>query len=197
MSTLIRHVLGPIAALFLSAFGVTAAGANTIESAATDIPLYFTIPASIDLNFDNVDDFTVALEPLGGSTLIGHGSLNLSLTSGNVTRFGPDVLIGPSLNFSSAGGIDTGTWVSAGGGYFGFNFQHNDTTAYGWAHILITGGGAGASITGWAFDTSGASILTGATVSAVPEPSTYAAILGACALGFVAWRKHRRPRSHP
>lgn len=33
------------------------------------------------------------------------------------------------------------------------------------------------------------------TAAAVPEPSTYAAILGACALGFVAWRRRFAIRS--
>jgi len=32
---------------------------------------------------------------------------------------------------------------------------------------------------------------TGSTSSAVPEPSTYAALAGLCALGFAAWRRRR------
>lgn len=51
----------------------------------------------------------------------------------------------------------------------------------------------GSLSSGLAWDTS--ALYTTGTLSvitsAVPEPSTYAAILGACALGFVAWRKRR------
>ncbi|WP_221031491.1 PEP-CTERM sorting domain-containing protein [Actomonas aquatica] len=37
--------------------------------------------------------------------------------------------------------------------------------------------------------------ITGAPLSAVPEPSTYAALLGACALGLAAWRRRQQPRA--
>lgn len=35
--------------------------------------------------------------------------------------------------------------------------------------------------------------LTGTGLTAVPEPSTYAAIAGAHALGLTAWRRRSRP----
>lgn len=39
------------------------------------------------------------------------------------------------------------------------------------------------------------SVVAGAAVSAVPEPSTYAAIAGAAALGLAAWRRRTRDRA--
>lgn len=51
-------------------------------------------------------------------------------------------------------------------------------------------GGSGAAA---AFTVTAISIGT----SAVPEPSTYAAIFGACALGFAAWRRRRSNSQSP
>ena len=95
-----------------------------------------------------------------------------------------------------------GTAFQPGGmNYLGFRFQNESTGAqnYGWLLISSsagTGTGLGfpASILGYAYENTGASILAGQTVAApVPEPSTYAmfGLAFAGAAGLSAWRRRR------
>lgn len=44
-------------------------------------------------------------------------------------------------------------------------------------------------LTEWAFDTTGAPILAGSTLSAVPEPSIFGLIAGAAGFGFLVIRR--------
>ncbi len=58
----------------------------------------------------------------------------------------------------------------------------SDVIAVRWAQPIDSGGGA---------DFAGFDNVTLSYVSAIPEPSTYAALLGVGALGFAAWRRRR------
>ncbi len=70
-------------------------------------------------------------------------------------------------------------------------FDSSNNPLYGW--IRVSGGptlGFPATIVDWAYEDSGAGILTGATV--VPEPSSVAlGCLAAGAAGLAAWRKRK------
>ncbi len=74
--------------------------------------------------------------------------------------------------------------------FMGVQFRDaNNDVLYGW--IRITGGptqGFPATVVDWAYENSGAGILTGA----VPEPSSLAlGCLAAGATGLAAWRKRK------
>jgi hypothetical protein len=76
--------------------------------------------------------------------------------------------------------------------FMGIEFANaSDQELYGW--IRITGGGTTgipATIVDWAYDDSGAGILTGA--GTIPEPSSFAlGCLAAGAFGLAAWRKRK------
>jgi hypothetical protein len=86
-------------------------------------------------------------------------------------------------------------------GFLGIHTANGD---YGWIDVQVVSNGANSSsgytttIYGWAYDNSGASILAGATASAVPEPTTLSLFgLGALALGARGLRnlKSRRKQS--
>ena len=76
--------------------------------------------------------------------------------------------------------------------FMGVEFLNaSNNPLFGW--IRITGGptqGFPATIVDWAYDDSGAGILTGAGI--VPEPSSLAlGCLAAGAAGLIAWRKRK------
>jgi hypothetical protein len=117
-----------------------------------------------------------------------HGfSPNLSLGApidGSHASFGGAALI--YLNDSN-----DANWAPGSSGYLGFSFIDGAVTDYGWARVSFN---ADFSVTlhDFAYEASGASILAGDTgVSAIPEPSTYAAFVGLIA-GAVALNNRRR-----
>lgn len=84
--------------------------------------------------------------------------------------------------------IQTGTYSSGAG----FTLEN---TYYGWLNLGVDTSSSSSTLRvyGWAFESSsGTAILTGAGATAVPEPSTYAAIFGVLVLGFAGWRKYRQ-----
>lgn len=121
----------------------------------------------------------------------------LTLNSGAIFDFG----LGTAGDYIEVSGTLTG---AAGTGGVTFNFADAGDFAAGETYQLIDATGAtllsgfdvtdftGTGLTGYtyAFDFSG-SVLS-VTASAIPEPSTCAAILGLGALGLVAWRRQKR-----
>ena len=84
--------------------------------------------------------------------------------------------------------------------YIGFQFKPDSTVLYGWADVTLTETEDDTygtfTVNRWAYDDTGASILTGQTVAApVPEPATYALGLGALALGAAGLRRRRQARA--
>lgn len=79
-------------------------------------------------------------------------------------------------------------WSHTAGTYYATITNGSETTG-DWStsmqFLSSTNGGA-------SWSSSGFYAKFALTATAVPEPSTYAAILGACALGFVAWRRRRQ-----
>ncbi|MBI1175808.1 PEP-CTERM sorting domain-containing protein [bacterium] len=73
--------------------------------------------------------------------------------------------------------------------YFGFNFEVEGETHYGWALFDVTAGGITSFLEEYAYNTTpGASIF----VAQVPEPSTWILLIGGSAL-FMAFHRSRRP----
>ncbi|MEJ0088526.1 MAG: PEP-CTERM sorting domain-containing protein [Limisphaerales bacterium] len=98
-----------------------------------------------------------------------------------------------STFFSSAQSAATPAWRAGTDAYLGVRFVNSSTLAvnYGWVHLTTTGTtGFPATIVGYAYENTGASILAG-QVSPVPEPSTYA-LLGMMATGAFAVRRWRK-----
>jgi hypothetical protein len=89
------------------------------------------------------------------------------------------------------------SFISGASSFMGFQFKPGSTVLYGWANVTLTRGGNFGTFTinSWAYDDTGASILTGQTVAAVPEPASYAVGLGALALGAAALRRRRQARA--
>jgi hypothetical protein len=75
-------------------------------------------------------------------------------------------------------------------GFIGIEFELADGLHYGYFDIVLSGDAAGAALLGWAYDSRpGAPILAGA----VPEPSTWALLVGGGVL-MVCFRPKRSGR---
>jgi fibronectin-binding autotransporter adhesin len=123
----------------------------------------------------------------GGLTLDTGSILNFQLgTVSDLIRVSGGTLTGPigtggvTLNFSDSGGFTAGTYtlINYTSATLG-NFESGD--------FII-----GSSISGYTYDLALAGDTLQLTASAIPEPGTYAAIFGALALGFAAYRRRRR-----
>ncbi|MBS0630318.1 MAG: PEP-CTERM sorting domain-containing protein [Verrucomicrobia bacterium] len=76
--------------------------------------------------------------------------------------------------------------------YYAFAYQADGGPYYGWMELNFNADRSAGTLVQWAYNSvSGASITAGQT-SAIPEPATYAALLGAVAAGAAIWRKRRR-----
>lgn len=129
----------------------------------------------------------------------GAGSPNGGVAS---TTTGPylDLAVGSVISSSSifslsANGAnnETAAFLTAGTHTLGFKFLNESTSAVNYGYLTLTTGAGGfpATITGYAYENSGASI----TVTAVPEPETALMFsVGALALGAANLRRLRRER---
>ena len=129
----------------------------------------------------------------------------LRSAGGKLQGLGANVPISVAKTFSpnafsvfKSGNIQNAVnFVSGASTYIGFQFNPSGSQVlYGWANVTLTNGGSFGTFTinSWAYDNTGASILTGQT-SAVPEPATSAVGLGALALGAAALRRRRQARA--
>lgn len=105
-----------------------------------------------------------------------------------------------SGQFEEFPGISPGYNVSIPDGYtgvFGFSFDNNGTTNYGVARFRLDDMHDGLSpvgtfsIVNWAYEDSGAAI-SGSSLGAVPEPSTFAIFLGCLAAGGASRRRRKQ-----
>lgn len=76
--------------------------------------------------------------------------------------------------------------------YLGFQFQPDGSTGtvFGWMKVTLTNNLAGALIHDWAYESSGGSIIAGAT--AIPEPGTVTLLLGGISMLVVYAIKRKR-----
>lgn len=104
---------------------------------------------------------------------------------------GTDIGPAPGSYFRPGGGTNVGDQVSLGAAnLFGVQFTNESTgtTNYAWVEITFGGSASDRTITGWAYETSGASVMAGV----VPEPGTYALMLaGLAAVGGMAARRRK------
>ncbi|MCH2141340.1 MAG: hypothetical protein MK100_09980 [Phycisphaerales bacterium] len=75
--------------------------------------------------------------------------------------------------------------------FFGFELETNSgDTVYGWADFSVSSDGLTLTLHGWAYDTTGGSILAGQTEASTPVPGIGG--LGALALGAAGMRRKRK-----
>ena len=131
-------------------------------------------------------------EEFHGSVL-NSGSFTMKLNAGDSIDSTSGVYTGNSSTYLwKAVGGGEGSWAPGTTGYAGIQFIDSVTTQtnYGW--VLITYGlDKSVTLVNFAYDTTGASILTGA----IPEPSSWALILAGGALSAAACRKRRKARA--
>jgi len=155
----------------------TLAGDVTFNSGATLAPSDFTGSAPGTLTFTGgltLADGTALDFQLGTTSdliLVSGGTLTGSASAGGIT-----------LNFSDAGGFAADTT------YILFDFTGADLTSFDLSDFTL-----GSTLAGYDYslDFSGSSLQLTATTSAVPEPSTYAALAGLAALGLGLLRRRR------
>jgi autotransporter-associated beta strand protein len=126
--------------------------------------------------------FTQGLTLNTGSILnfeLGTTSDLIRVTGGTLT--GPGTVGGVTLNLSDSGGFAPGTYILI-----------NYTTATGTSQFGADSFALGTTIPGYTYNLALSGNTLQLTASAIPEPSTYAAILGAAALGLAVYRKRRQ-----
>lgn len=154
-------------------------GATTIESGGALGPLSTLTPGTLTFS--------------GGLTLLAGSSVGFqlgTLSSDKIVITGGQ-LAGPAsgtitLNLYAPGSVDSGAF--AAGTYTLFNFSTGGTTTSSFDVSDFT---LGTTISGYTYDLSISGNTLQLTASAIPEPSTYAAIFGALALAGAVWRRRR------
>ena len=168
-------------------------------------PVSIAVPNTFGgIYLDLVTDAS-STSPISGYDVNPYGSGGLSFYlpsgSGGVTQDGTNLTvlssfdyIGPLSTFLTGIPADPGFRAGETSGYLGLEFLNETTgaTDYGWVRINTTGTtGFPATITGFAYDNTGAAIFAGA----VPEPGTSAALtFGALALGAAGVRRWKQGR---
>jgi len=175
---------GTVGALTIASGGSLAPGNSpgTLSAGAT------TFAGGGAFNWElNSTAGTAGADP-GWDLLSISGALNLTATSGNpftinLTSLTLGNVAGEVSDFSASANYAF-TFVTTTGGISGFATEafDLDTSAF---QNPFTGN--------WSIAQSGNNLTLNYTgMSAIPEPSTYAAWAGAVALGFAAWQKRRR-----
>tara|TARA_R110002111_G_scaffold52649_2_gene91815 strand:- start:70 stop:651 length:582 start_codon:yes stop_codon:yes gene_type:complete len=121
---------------------------------------------------------------------------------GNVLFSDSEVSVDDTINntvsiVNNSGWGIVGTATPAKKYYYAFSYNpsgDNLTYMYGWLSFTKTSSTTELTFHEWAYNNvAGESITVGQT-SAVPEPATYAGLLGLTALGFVYFRRQRQNR---
>lgn len=153
-------------------------GAGISGSNATD---RYTATGWNSASLDANDYFTWTITPTGGATL----NLTSFVYTGQASGTGPTTFSFRTSADSFSTGLGTATATGAtitltGGAFQGLS-SALEFRLYGWGASSASGT---FSVNDFTFNGS---------VSAIPEPSTYAALAGASALGLSIWRRRRRP----
>lgn len=154
--------------------GAPATFASGAHLAPGDLTGTLTFSAGLTLATGSILDFA-----------LGTASDRIALSGGSLT--GPGSVGGVTLNLSDSGGFTAGTYTL-------INYT-SATLPSGYAADSFA---LGTTIAGYTYNLSlsGNSLVLSA-VSAIPEPSTYAALAGAAALALAASRRKNNPRARP
>ena len=133
-----------------------------------------------------------------GTPAASSGGVASAVSGGTYTDLPVGSVISSSSIFSaSSGGGGPGATINfqtAGTHILGFRFFNEGTSAVNYGYMTIENGpsaGFPATVTGWVYENSGAAI------SVVPEPSSFALLsLGALFIGAASLRRTRRQAGH-
>ena len=121
--------------------------------------------------------------------------VDVSATPNVLDKLSSGVAIGSSSSFNGSSliaGFGEGLWNRGDDAYFGFEFNPSGSLVlYGWGHLVRSATGTDTvTLTQYAYDNTGAAILTGATgVTPVPEPADYAFASGVGLLALAGGRR--------
>ena len=179
---------GNLAGTSSLAFNTTSASTNSGASGGNNAAVRTVASASLSPSSSTYFEFTVT--PANGHQISATGLTLGSRSAGT----GPTTLslFSSVDSFSSAlGSIVTSTnstWTSVTLSSFSVAAAANTPVTF-----RLYGAPSGTTTSAnWRVDDLSFSV---SAISAIPEPSTYAALAGAAALGGAAWRRRRRPRS--
>jgi autotransporter-associated beta strand protein len=133
--------------------------------------------------------FTNGLTLTQGAILdfqLGTTSDLIRVSGGTLT--GPGVVGGVTINLSDAGGFGS---VAEGTPFTVINFSGASTASFATTYFTLGTVIPGTNAADYVFGLSGSTLTLTYGVSAIPEPSTYAALFGALALGLAAWRRRK------
>jgi len=186
------------------AFNSSLTGASTITGFQSSDTL--TVNGAITNNSSATQGFLLPI--FAGASATWSGSLtygsNVGIGANQITLAGTNAFSGLNLNFDITNTSTYGNFIVSGTATFTSNVHININSSYvfvGGETFDFTSGSFGSATIGtlptltaglsWntsSFISSG--VLS--VVSAIPEPSAYAAIFGAAAIGFGIWRKRRK-----
>lgn len=180
-------------ALGLAAVGGIAGAHAAVMSAMPDTALS-TTPVVITFGGGAADyDFTAASTGYGpGAAVATSGTGLVSSLGGAVTDFAAGSTIDQTGELYSFSSFPAASVIpfSAADDFIGLAFTLGNGVHYGYAEV------DGPTLVSYGYDsTPGASILTGATAAAVPEPTTIALLAAGLAVLGVARRRSRTLRS--
>jgi hypothetical protein len=154
-------------------------GGSAPTPAGWDINLWGT--AANSLSFYSGGSGTVYMRSPGVVTGTNAGSL----AEGTVIGLGGSFATSPNASFASN---VAGHWDYGDINLVGFKFQSSSGFRYGWMRVLVGANATQRTIVDWAYESSGGSIVAGATI--VPAPGALA-LLG---VGMAAPMGRRRRR---
>ncbi|MBI5766750.1 MAG: PEP-CTERM sorting domain-containing protein [Verrucomicrobia bacterium] len=120
---------------------------------------------------------------------------NLSLTSGNLTSVNSAVFSGSATLAASTSYylLLSAPSASTSGNYYTYRTSGTLNEDSGGLAGWTIGDAGYYGLGGNTWNSAGGGAMMSIQASAIPEPSTYAAIMGLGALGFVVWRRQRSP----
>lgn len=121
--------------------------------------------------------------------------VDVSATPNVLDKLSSGVAIGSSSSFNGSSliaGFGEGLWNRGDDAYVGFKFNPSGSLVlYGWGHLVRSSTGTDTvTLTQYAYDNTGAAILTGATgLTPVPEPADFAFAGGVGLLALAGGRR--------